>query len=210
MTATVSRGAAHWERLYATRELTQVSWYQAKPTMSLELIAAAGIDPDDPIIDVGGGASTLVDHLLDQGYRRLAVLDISATALQQAQHRLGERAKQVAWVQGDVTEAALPPGRFALWHDRALFHFLTAADDRKKYVQAATRALAKDGQVIMATFALGGPDSCSGLEVVCYSPAALHDAFGKEFELVERRNDIHMTPSQMQQPFLYARLRKRV
>jgi len=210
MTTTTSRSAAHWERLYTTKALTQLSWYQAKPTMSLELIAAAGIGPDDPIIDVGGGASTLVDHLLDQGYRHLAVLDLSVTALQQAQQRLGERAKQVAWMQGDVTEVALPPNKFTLWHDRALFHFLTDPTDRKKYVQAATRALAPGGHVIMGTFALGGPESCSGLAVVCYSPAALHDAFGREFALVERRDDIHLTPLQMQQPFLYVRLRKRV
>lgn len=208
MTTAVKR-AAHWEHLYATKEPTQLSWYQAKPTMSLELIAAAGLSPNDAIIDVGGGASTLVDHLLDQGYNRVAVLDISPTALQQAQRRLGERAKQVTWVQGDVTTTALPPGTFALWHDRAVFHFLTDAEDRAKYVQAATRALANGGQVVMATFALGGPEYCSGLEVVCYSPAALHDAFGKEYELVERREDIHLTPSQLQQPFLYARLRKR-
>ncbi|MDP3704083.1 MAG: class I SAM-dependent methyltransferase [Candidatus Omnitrophota bacterium] len=210
MTTTTSRGASHWERLYTTKALTQLSWYQAKPTMSLELIAAAGIGPDDSIVDVGGGASTLVDHLLDQGYRRLVVLDLSAAALQQAQRRLGERANQVTWLQGDVTEMALPQAKFALWHDRAVFHFFTDSTDRKKYVQAATRALAPGGHVVMGTFALGGPESCSGLEVVCYSPAALHDAFGREFELVERRDDIHLTPLQMQQPFLYARLRKRV
>ena len=208
MTTTMSC-AAHWERLYATKDPTQSSWYQAKPTTSLELVAAAGLGVDQPIIDVGGGASTLVDHLLDKGYHQLAVLDISTTALQQAQRRLGERAKQVAWVQGNVTDVALPAGSFALWHDRALFHFLTDAEDRRKYVQVATQALSERGHLIVATFALGGPEYCSGLEVVCYSPAALHDAFGRGFELVERRNDIHMAPSQMQQPFLCAHLRKR-
>ena len=153
----------HWERAYETSGPTDVSWYQTRPTRSLELIAATQAPRDGGILDVGGGASTLVDFLLEDGYTNLAVLDVSAAALARARERLGQRAADVQWIEADVT-AFQPPTRFAVWHDRAVFHFLTAAEDRRKYVAALQSALPPRGHVVIATFANDGPEKCSGLE----------------------------------------------
>ncbi len=198
---------AHWEAMYRQRAPTEVSWYQTHPELSLALIEATGIGRDAAIIDVGAGASVLVDQLLDAGFTRVTALDISATALQRAKERLGERARLVTWVEGDVT--AMPPlGPFDVWHDRALFHFLTEADQRRRYLQAVEQQLAAGGHLIIATFALKGPPQCSGLPVQCYSPETLRREVGGRFELVEAREEAHRTPRNVLQSFLYARFRR--
>lgn len=155
------------------------------------------------ILDVGGGASTLVDGLLDAGYHDLTVLDIAPTALHQARERLGVRADRVKWVEGDVLTASLLPASIDLWHDRAVFHFLTDAGDRAAYVDQVRRALRPGGFTIIATFAEDGPTRCSGLEVVRYSAEELHTSFGGEFRLVDTQPERHRTPSGVEQSFLY-------
>ena len=199
---------AHWERIYSTKPPTEVSWYQPEPSLSLELIAAAGKGLDARVMDVGGGASVLVDRLLDRGCERVTVLDVSATALERAKARLGRRAERVSWLVGDVTELTVPEGAFDIWHDRALFHFLTEPGDRRKYAQAAVRALTPRGHVVIATFAIDGPPKCSGLDVARYSPATLQSELGPAFELRETRTEVHTTPRGVQQPFLYARFQR--
>lgn len=198
---------AHWEAMYRQRAPTEVSWYQAHPELSLALIEATGVGRDAAIIDVGAGASLLIDKLLEAGFTRLTALDISATALQRATERLGERARLVTWVEGDVT--AMPPlGPFDVWHDRAVFHFLIESDQRRRYLQAVERQLAAGGQLIIATFALNGPPQCSGLPVQRYSPETLRREVGGRFELVEVREEAHRTPRHAIQQFLYARFQR--
>lgn len=194
----------HWNTVYTTKAPDDVSWHQVRPEMSLGLIEQAGIAKDDGIIDVGGGASTLVDHLLDAGYSRLAVLDISETALEHARTRLGERSARVEWIVADVTEFA-PPHSFVLWHDRAVFHFLTDAADRRKYVEVLRRTVPQGGHVIIATFAPHGPEKCSGLEVCRYDAASICAELGAEFELVEQADETHRTPWDTEQAFGYYR-----
>ena len=199
---------AHWEAIYTTKAPTDVSWFQASPDLSLELIAATGAGKNARIIDVGGGASMLVDQLLEARCTRVTVLDISAAALRHAKERLGQRADHVTWLEADVTAGRLA-GTFDVWHDRAVFHFLTDTDDRKRYIEALDRSVPSGGHLIIAAFAPEGPPRCSGLEVRRYSPAALQEELGERFELVETRRELHTTPSKAQQAFLYARFRKR-
>ena len=200
---------SHWEKVYGEKPVDQVSWFQAEPRVSLALIEAAGLGKQDRIIDIGGGASVLVDFLLQRGYRHPAVLDISAAALAHARARLGARADQVEWQESDVTEFT-PAREFSLWHDRAVFHFLTHAADRVKYRQVLESALLPRGQVIIATFAKGGPEKCSGLDIVQYDAASLGAELGPGFELLETREEIHHTPRATDQLFTYFRLRRRV
>lgn len=199
---------AHWENIYQTKEPTQVSWFQPHPSLSVGLIRRTGLQPTDPIIDVGGGTSTLVDHLLADGFRAITVLDISARALQLARQRLGPRANDVTWLEADVTEVKLPPQAFAIWHDRAVFHFLTQLADRQRYIARVQQAVRPGGFVIVATFAADGPNRCSGLEVVRYDPASLHSEFGHEFELVDSAPEAHHTPSGTEQRFMYCYCRR--
>ena len=159
---------AHWQEVYASRSHTDVSWYQAEPTRSLEYIEASGIPTEGAIIDVGGGASTLVDHLLRRGYSRLTVLDISASALEQARHRLGEAAETVDWRVADVVSFR-SERRFALWHDRAVLHFLVDVEERERYLETLTRTLMPGGHAVLAGFGPDGPQKCSGLPVRRYS-----------------------------------------
>ena len=194
----------HWQNVYEQKKTTEVSWFQAKPTVSLELITNCGLDKSDPIIDVGGGASVLVDHLLETGYTRLAVLDISGAALAASQKRLGENAGGVEWIESDVT-TCFPQRLFALWHDRAVFHFLTEAGDRQKYVSALKDALRVGGHLILATFAIGGPEKCSGLPIVQYDARKLKAELGPGFELIEERAEKHITPARHTQEFAYFR-----
>jgi SAM-dependent methyltransferase len=196
----------HWDQVYRTKGPQEVSWYQRRPDLSLALIADSGIGKDDGIIDVGGSASTLVDCLLEAGYERLAVLDLSAAALAQARARLGARAAGIEWFEADVTTFD-PPHRFGLWHDRAVFHFLTEAEDRRKYVSALRRTLQPGGTVIIATFARDGPPQCSGLDVVRYDEPAILAELGVEFSLREVRRETHMTPWESEQRFIYFRFR---
>jgi ubiquinone/menaquinone biosynthesis C-methylase UbiE len=202
--------AAHWENVYRTRRAEEVSWYSPHLERSLELIARAAPDAGARIIDVGGGASTLVDDLCARGYLNVAVLDISATALEAARRRLGPQAGAgVRWLQGDVTLYPFEPACFDLWHDRAAFHFLTDPRDRDAYVRQASRALKPGGQLVIATFGPEGPMRCSGLAVVRYGAQELAAALGPGFELLEQRIETHRTPAGGSQQFLYARFRLR-
>lgn len=199
----------HWEHVYRSKSADAVSWYQAHPTMSLAFIADSGMALDAPIIDVGGGASTLVDHLLERGYSDVAVLDISTPALLQAQARLGAaKARQVHWLPEDVTRFA-PSRKYALWHDRAVFHFLMDDAARADYIAALRRSLASGGTAVLATFATDGPDRCSGLQVARYDVDTLSALFGSEFERMADGRDVHITPRGATQAFTYLRLHRR-
>lgn len=198
---------SHWETIYRTRNPTLVSWYQFEPRLSLDLVQRVASDPDAPIIDVGAGASMLVDRLLDAGYRDLTALDLAPSALAIAQIRLGARASRVTWVAASVLDVALRPAAYAVWHDRALFHFLTDPDERARYVAQVRRALRPGGHVVVASFGPSGPTRCSGLDVVRYSPEAMHAGFGAGFRLVESVAEEHRTPSGSTQAFTYCVLR---
>ncbi|MFA6314260.1 MAG: class I SAM-dependent methyltransferase [Sterolibacterium sp.] len=199
---------SHWEDVYSTRRAHEVSWYQVRPDTSLRLISQLGIGPGDPTIDVGGGASNLVDHLLDRGFSNISVLDISPTALDAAKGRLGSRASAVHWLAGDITRLK-PAGPYKLWHDRAVFHFLTDPADRAAYVSILADAVPPAAHVIMATFADDGPDMCSNLPVCRYSPEQLSAELGDGFELCQSLRETHVTPSQGQQKFIYCCFRRR-
>jgi SAM-dependent methyltransferase len=195
---------AHWDRIFSTKASDEVSWFQVDPAASLRLLEAAGMTADSRVIDVGGGDSRLVDRLLDRGVRRIVVLDISGTALARARARLGERQSRVTWIEADVT-GAWDAGEVDIWHDRAAFHFLIDPDDRQRYVAHLRHAVTLGGSVIIATFALDGPDRCSGLPVVRYSPETLGAELGSEFRMAESMNERHHTPSGMVQSFCYTR-----
>lgn len=198
----------HWEKIYHTKESTQVSWFQLHPYLSLQYIQNTAIGKDAHIIDVGGGASTLVDHLLDDGFQHVTVLDISAEALEIVQQRLGHRAGSVIWLEADITQTTLSHHKYDVWHDRAVFHFLTEAQDRQRYVNAVTEAVRPGGHVIVATFANDGPERCSGLEVARYDPQSLHSEFGTDFELLDSIREEHKTPFGTEQKFMYCYCRK--
>lgn len=193
----------HWDKVYQTKPATEVSWYRPHLEVSLQLIEEAAPDHAARIIDVGGGESTLVDDLLGRGYRDLTVLDISATALTVAKERVGTSAACVRWLCGDVTKIELPRQRYDVWHDRAVFHFLTDANDRAAYVRQVAHAVKPGGHVIVATFGPEGPTRCSGLDVVRYDPDALHDQFGPGFRLVRHLTELHRTPAGAIQQFTY-------
>jgi SAM-dependent methyltransferase len=195
---------SHWDALYAAKAPQEVSWYQVAPVTSLELIARAGKGPLARIIDVGGGASTLVDGLLDAGHRRVTVLDISARALARARGRLGARAADVTWLEADVTRWT-PGQAFDVWHDRAVFHFLVGPEDRRDYLEAMTLALAPGGQAVIGTFAADGPDRCSGLPVRRYEPETLAKELGDDYRLLDSAHEDHRTPSGKLQRFQFSR-----
>jgi 2-polyprenyl-3-methyl-5-hydroxy-6-metoxy-1,4-benzoquinol methylase len=199
----------HWERIYQTLAPTELTWYQQHPHLSLELIHTTGASKAAQIIDVGGGTSTLVDELLAEGYQHITVLDLAGTALTLARQRLGARAATVKWVEANITAVELPRHGYDVWHDRAVFHFLTQSEERRRYVETMRHAVRSDGYVIVATFALEGPTRCSGLEVVRYSPASLQDEFGAEFQLVKSARELHCTPLGVEQAFLYSCFQKR-
>ncbi len=192
----------HWESVYAGKAPDQLSWYQETPAISLNLIEQTGILRDDPIIDVGGGASVLVDNLLALGYTALTVLDISDRALQVARHRLGDKADQVCWIESDITAFA-PQRRYALWHDRAAFHFLTEPADRAKYVAILKNSLATDGFLVIGAFAADGPPRCSGLDVVRYGQQRISEELGACFRFLGETADPHKTPWETEQKFAF-------
>ncbi|MCW5962606.1 MAG: class I SAM-dependent methyltransferase [Bryobacterales bacterium] len=195
---------AHWEQVYESKAPDQVSWFSPHLETSLSLVErATGGNLSASIVDVGGGASTLVDDLLDRGYRNITVLDISQNALETAKKRLSQRAESVQWVQADVTQAAFPPHSFDLWHDRAVFHFLTNPGDRTAYVRNVVSAVKPGGHVVVSTFGPEGPVKCSGLDVIRYDAAALHQQFGASFRLIASRKEIHQTPFGTTQQFVY-------
>ena len=198
----------HWNHVYQTTAVDDVSWFQSRPATSLRLIEACGVGKGDGIIDVGGGASVLADFLLDAGYGGVAVLDISASALDHAKGRLGARADAVDWFAADVT-TFVPTRQFGLWHDRAVFHFLTDKADRQKYVETMKRTLTPDGYAVIATFAINGPEKCSGLNVCRYDAPRICGELGAEFELLEEANETHVTPWSTEQRFSYFRFARR-
>lgn len=198
----------HWEHVYSTKATDHVSWFQPHAEQSIALIRGTGVSANASIIDVGGGASTLVDDLLEHGYTAVTVLDLSDAALAAARTRLGERAKAVTWLLGDITEIALPVHAFDVWHDRAVFHFLTTADARNAYVRAVLRSVKPGGHVIVATFAEDGPLQCSGLPVMRYNPSDLHAEFGAPFTLLKHEREEHHTPFGTVQQFIYCYCRK--
>ena len=198
----------HWETIYRQKRPGEVSWYQPHLNVALDLLAKAGLSGESRIIDVGGGASTLVDDLLARDVKQVTVLDISGQALAAAKARLGEQAKRVTWIEADVTQAPLPHASYDLWHDRAVFHFLTDAQDRRRYVATMREALKPGGHAVLATFALQGPPRCSGLEVVRHSPDTVQVELGSRFRLVEAVEDDHKTPSGAVQKFVYVRFQK--
>jgi len=193
----------HWERVYRTKQPTEVSWYAPHLVSSLRLIEEAAPQLDAEIIDVGGGEATLVDDLLDRGHRFVSVLDISSVALDVAKARIGARATTVSWLYGNVTTYAFARHAYDVWHDRAVFHFLTDAKDRAAYVRQVARAVRPGGYVIVATFGPEGPTKCSGLDVMRYDPDALHDEFGTTFRLLKHQTETHQTPSGAKQQFTY-------
>jgi len=197
----------HWERVYATRTADQVSWHQAVPAPSLEMIRNAADGSRPSLIDVGGGASLLVDCLLEQGFADLTVLDIAGKAIEASRQRLGPDAQRVRWIEADVTHYA-PDRSWEIWHDRAAFHFLTDAEDRRRYVRVLQQALAIGGQAIIAAFALDGPRTCSGLEVVRYDARSMGRELGPQFRLQEERADVHITPAGGEQRFGFFRFAK--
>ena len=198
----------HWETVYRTKDVHEVSWFQSEARRSLDLITRVSPDRSAPIIDVGAGASVLVDDLLAAGYLDVSVLDVSEAALEISRGRLGTDAAKVKWMHADVRRAQLDEGAYAVWHDRAVFHFLTDAADRVAYVEQVRRAVRPGGYVLVATFAEDGPEYCSGLPVVRYSAEGLHSEFGTDFQLVRSEHEDHRTPAGGEQSFLYCLCRR--
>jgi len=194
---------SHWENVYTTKGETEVSWFQENPAPSLALIAEIGAAPTSTIIDIGGGASRLVDHLIEQGFHDVTVLDLSAAALKAAKARLGERASVAHWLVADATTWE-PSRSYDVWHDRAAFHFLTEAGDRDAYLARLKQALKIGGHAIIATFALDGPEKCSGLPVERYDAARLAQTLGSGFELLHSQRNEHATPWGVQQRFQFS------
>jgi trans-aconitate methyltransferase len=197
----------HWENVYREKGEYQVSWFQETPAISLELLGAVGATPRSAVIDVGGGASRLVDALVEAGYGDVTVLDLSEPAIAIAKARLGERTAAVAWSVGDVTRWE-PSRSYDVWHDRAAFHFLTEASDRTAYAARLTRALRPGGHAVIGTFAMDGPERCSGLPVVRYDAARLSATLGDPFVLVETRRHEHQTPMGGTQRFQFSVFRR--
>lgn len=198
----------HWESVYENKAAGERSWFQPRAATSLELLDAIGFSASTPVIDVGGGTARLVDALLARGATDATVLDISEAALAEAQGRLGaDAARRVRWVRADITEAALA-GPYAIWHDRAVFHFLTDEADRRAYLERLNHTLTPGGHVVIATFALDGPEKCSGLPVVRYSPESLGAVLGEAYTLVATRREPHETPSGRVQSFVYCVFRR--
>ncbi len=199
---------SHWQDVYEGKAPEEQTWHQRRPDISLELIEEVVGEEPVRLVDVGGGASTLVDHLLERGGVDVTVVDIAPAGLEASQQRLAERAGQVDWVVADLTDPLELDGSFDVWHDRAVFHFLTDEDDRRAYLDNLERHVAPDGHVIISTFAPGGPEKCSGLPVRRYSPEALAETLGSGWLLVESRHEAHSTPWGGEQAFVYALLER--
>jgi SAM-dependent methyltransferase len=198
----------HWDRVYKKNPPTELGWYQAHPEMSLKMIAKTGIGLEGSIIDVGGGTSKLTGLLLDWGYKNLTVLDISGNSIERAKLQFGQKASLITWIEADITNFKFAE-KYDLWHDRAVFHFLTDSQDRKGYVNSLKQALKRNGHVIISTFGLDAPPRCSGLRVARYSPETLHIELGDNFDLVESFDEVHTTPSGVKQSFIFCRFIKR-
>ena len=194
----------HWDNTYASKPPEEVSWFQLEPTISFDLITKESLSTDAAIIDVGGGTSPLSQLLFDAGYKKLTVLDISAIALTHAQDSFGELANKVEWIESDITEFN-PPHSYCVWHDRAVFHFLTEAEDRAKYIEILNNSLTVGGYLVLAAFAIGGPDKCSGLDIMQYDLETLSQELGDSYRLLEQRSELHITPDGGEQQFNYFR-----
>jgi len=193
----------HWESVYSSKTPDQVGWFELHLRASLELISKTGISKAARIIDVGGGASTLVDDLLSEGFERLTVLDVSRIALALVRSRVGKDASKVQWLEGDIRSMDLPSAHYDLWHDRAAFHFLTNAKDRTIYTEKMRSALKPSGHIIIGTFSLEAPPICSGLDVERYSPEQLHKELGADLQFREHRYERHLTPTGVEQMYIY-------
>lgn len=200
---------SHWETVYTTKASNAVSWFQPHAVTSLEFINRLNCEKNAAIIDVGGGASTLVDDLLLNGHTQLTVLDLSGAALATAKKRIGENSASVKWVEADITNVTLPKQQFDVWHDRAVFHFLTTPEERSAYIKNVMHALKPHGHIIIATFAEDGPEKCSGLPIVRYSAESLHAEFGEHFELKAQRHETHKTPFATTQEFVFCHFVKK-
>lgn len=198
----------HWEKVYQSKARDQVSWFREHLDTSLRMITNTGVGSNTSIIDVGGGNSTLVDDLLEQGFADVSVLDISGKAIADSQERLGAETEHVNWIEADITAVNLALDHYDVWHDRAVFHFLTDAEERRRYVGLVMRSLKRGGHIIVASFSLDGPQTCSGLDVMRYSPETMHDEFGDTFRLVESISETHNTPFNTSQEFVYCYCRK--
>ncbi len=203
----VSPAQDHWQQVYQTKAPDSVSWYQPTAARSLTLLREGGLGPQSAVIDVGGGASRLVDALLDEPVGSITVMDLSEAALDLARQRLGERTREVTWLVGDITKVSLPAQAYDLWHDRAVFHFMTTPEQRTAYLEALQHALKPGGHVVMSTFAEDGPERCSGLPVQRYSRQDLLKALGPRFTLLAHEHELHTTPGGMSQAFNHALLR---
>ncbi|WP_406853193.1 class I SAM-dependent methyltransferase [Brevundimonas sp. BH3] len=198
----------HWENVYETKSAHEVSWYRPRLEVSLQLIDSVLTDPGSAIIDIGGGESTLVDDLIRSGRSDVTVLDISQAALDATKARLGTSADSVSWIAADITTVDLGFGRYDLWHDRAVFHFLTRPEDRDAYIQRVRQAVKPQGYIVVATFGPDGPLKCSGLDIVRYDSNSLVVAFGDGFDLLDTTTEIHKTPWDSEQEFVYCLMRK--
>jgi ubiquinone/menaquinone biosynthesis C-methylase UbiE len=196
----------HWERVYREKDDTQLSWYQDDPKISLELCDLAGVDSASSVIDIGGGTSRFAERLIERGLIDVSVLDLSAAALDRSRRQLGPLGEQIEWIAADVT-VWIPDRSYDLWHDRAVFHFLVDADDRTAYLDRLCRCLRPGGHAIIATFALDGPEKCSGLPIVRYDPEGLSGELGDRFTLVAHRRHTHKTPWGSPQSFQFSLLR---
>lgn len=197
----------HWETVYLTKATDTVSWFQPHATLSMQLIRETGITHEAAIVDVGGGASTLVDDLLTAGYTNISVLDLSSAALIVAQERLGSSYDRINWIEADITTVVLPQNTYQVWHDRAVFHFLTTKEDRLAYLDLVQKSMKAGGHVIIATFAEDGPTQCSGLPVIRYSVSALQAELGSRFTLLRSQEELHSTPFNTTQKFNYCYFR---
>ena len=204
----VNGSREHWEEVYQARQPDEVSWFQAHPANSLRFIEASGVACDAPVVDVGGGNSHLVDCLLDRGYSDLSVIDIASGALRQSRARLGARADGIDWIEADITDFS-PRRRYAVWHDRAVYHFLMTEEARAAYLAVLRAGLAPGGALVLGTFATGGPRRCSGLPVRQYDASTLCAELGDEFELLDATRVVHHTPGDVEQLFAWFRLRRR-
>lgn len=198
---------SHWENVYTTKGETEVSWFQENPAPSLELIALAGLSEGASIIDIGGGASRLVDALVERNIGQITVLDLSAAALEAAKKRLGGKAAEVRWVAADITTWE-PTQTYDLWHDRAAFHFLTDPADQSAYLERLKKAVKRGGHVVIGTFALDGPERCSGLQIVRHDAASLSAILGADFKLIDARRHDHATPWGAVQRFQFSTFRR--
>jgi ubiquinone/menaquinone biosynthesis C-methylase UbiE len=198
----------HWEKAYSGEETQELGWYARRLQASLDWILDLGLSPDASIIDAGGGASNLVDDLLEAGFGSITVVDISGKSLSSAKTRLGSKAEQVKWLVGDITSIDLPAHQYDLWHDRASFHFLTELQQQRKYRDKVLQALKPGGHLIIGTFAPEAPPKCSGLPVQRYTRDQLINTLGEEFELLREKKELHITPGGVKQTYLYCQFQR--